>query len=130
MRYRLIRPQTPDNPEKKIRWDRLLRLAVSFILIGGFYLLGIYMRWKFVVRIYVIALTLLLIAAYFLSSGFAKQPPDPSRLPKHWNETQRERFLTLFRKNREILQKLMYVLLPLVTVLLIDAVYLFLFDLF
>lgn len=63
----------------KIKWKRLLKLILSFIVIFSVYQTAIYFEFPFIMPIYYAALIVLVLAYVFINKGIPKRGEDKAR---------------------------------------------------
>lgn len=108
--------------EKLMQVLWLALLTALFILI---YQLAIAFYLHFVIHIYIIAGSLLVIAYFVINGGFSAKMPEYDDLPEAWSLTEKKEFLEKLKNRKGIAKKLIYFIFPILITLLLDCLYVF-----
>jgi hypothetical protein len=107
----------------KNKLKKLMGTAVGFLLVFTLYYTIIKQEWKIAYSLFYVATGLLFCVVFFLNGGFSKNLPTADQLRDDWSQEKKAAFLNRLAKNREIAQKLFYLLIPMILCLFIDIVW-------
>ncbi len=114
-----------SNQSKAKRMKALKRiglLIVSFIVIYGIYHAFNIMQIKIIVYFYYAVLFISLIAFIVLNRGIDTKLPEYDELPDDWDNERKNIYLQTETKKRNIGQKFMYVIIPILITFGVDLV--------
>ena len=110
------------DDKKRLPWKKVLLLALSFAVIFGFYQVGIYFCWEWIVHLYCIAAGVLAVAYVIINRGIFTLPERDS-LPDGWDEERKDIFIEDQKKRRRISSVLLYIAIPVIMTIVIDMMY-------
>ncbi len=113
--------KTPSPEAKK----KLVILILSFLVICTGY--GVLLRCSLfgVIDCLYIVAAVLFVIYFYLTTAMSNRLPEKSELNPDWSDEKKDKFLVRIKKNKQIANKLSFVLLPLMAVVAFDIIYRF-----
>ncbi len=116
--------KTVKKPSKQAV-STLIKLVVSFVVVIGVYILIIKYQSMVGMVAFYIATGVLLVACVILNGGLNKDIPSPEMLRDSWSYEKKQKFIKAMVKGKKLAKDLIIVLLPMLTAVMIDIIYLF-----